>query len=59
MHNRKNIVLMFLIIMFSFATVSEVSAVEIDDAEPCDSGLNGLFNPKISSERFQSILDFE
>lgn len=44
----KNIVLVFLIIMLSFAIVSEVSAVEIDDAEPPESGLNGphrLFNP--------------
>lgn len=54
----KNIVLVFLIIMLSFAIVSEVSAVEIDDAEPPESGLNGphrLFNPagpQMPSERF-------
>ena len=54
----KNIVLIFLIIMLSFAIVSEVSAVEIDDAEPPESGLNGphrLFNPagpQMPSERF-------
>ena len=44
--------------MLSFAIVSEVSAVEIDDAEPPESGLNGphrLFNPtgpQMPSERF-------
>jgi hypothetical protein len=59
----KNIVLVFLIIMLSFAIVSEVSAVEIDDAEPPESGLNGphrLFNPagpQIPSERFHEVSD--
>ncbi len=55
MHSRKNIVLMFLIIMLSFANVSEVSAISIDDAEPAESGLIGLFNPEIHGERFQNI----
>lgn len=48
---------MFLIIMLSFAKVSEVSAIAIDDAEPAESGLNGLFNPEILCERFQNIQD--
>ena len=49
MHNRKNIVLMFLIIMLSFANTIEVSAETNDDADVGESGLNdltGLFNPK-------------
>ena len=48
MHNRKNVVLMFLIIMLSFAKIIEVSAEPNDDAEIGESGLNdlhGLFNP--------------
>lgn len=44
MHNMKNVVLMFLIIMLSFAIVPEVSAVACDDAEPAESGLNKSFN---------------
>ena len=47
--NRKNIVLMFLIIMLSFAKTIEVSAETNDDADVGESGLNdltGLFNPK-------------
>lgn len=48
MHNRKNIVLMFLIIMLSFARSINVSVETNDDAEIAESGLNalsGLFNP--------------
>ena len=58
MHNRKNVVLMFLIIMLSFAMVSEVSAVALDDADPSESRLNGLkesFNspdPQIPAKDF-------
>ena len=49
MHNRKNIVLMFLIIMLSFEKSIEVSVETNDDAEIAESGLNdlhGLFDPK-------------
>ena len=48
MHSRKNVVLMFLIIMLSFAKTIEVSAEPNNDAEIGESGLNalsGLFNP--------------
>ena len=48
MHNRKNIVLMFLIIMLSFVKLANVSTEINDDAEIGESGLNalfGLFNP--------------
>lgn len=40
MHKGKNIVLMFLIVMLSFAVISEVSAPAIDEVEPGESGLN-------------------
>ena len=53
MHSRKNIVLMFLIIMLAFAKVPEVSAISIDDAEPAESGLIGLFNPKSIAKDFK------
>ena len=60
MHNRKNVVLMFLIIMLSFAMVSEVSALALDDAEPAESRLNGLqesFNARPANicERFHEV----
>ena len=61
MHNKRNIVLLFLIIMLSFAIVSEVSAVAVDEAEPAESGLNeeyGSFHssdPQIPSERFHEV----
>ena len=48
MHSRKNVVLMFLIIMLSFAKTIEFSAEPNNDAEIGESGLNalsGLFNP--------------
>ena len=48
MHNRKNIVLMFLIIMLSFVKLTNVLTETNDDAEIGESGLNalsGLFNP--------------
>lgn len=47
--------------MLSFAMVSEVSAAEIDDAEPPESGLNGLHrlfdptDPLMPSERFHEV----
>ena len=36
---------MFLIVMLSFAIVSEVSAAAVDDAEPGESGLNADIHP--------------
>lgn len=48
MHSRKNVVLMFLIIMLSFVKLTNVSIETNDDAEIGESGLNalsGLFNP--------------
>ncbi|WP_407381567.1 hypothetical protein [Methanobrevibacter sp.] len=45
---------MFLIVMLSFAIVSEVSAISVDDAEPGESGLNvenHSTDLKIPSER--------
>lgn len=48
MHSRKNVVLMFLIIMLSFVKLTNVSTETNDDAEIGESGLNalsGLFNP--------------
>ena len=56
MHNRKNVVLMFLIVMLSFAMVTEVSAVQMDeDAEPGESCLNANGNPEIC----QDVIFFE
>ena len=58
MHNGKNIVLMFLIVMLSFAVVREVSAIAVDEAEPAESGLNeseesfNSSNLQIHCERF-------
>ena len=51
---------MFLIIMLSFAMVSEVSALALDDAEPAESRLNGLqesFNARPTNicERFHEV----
>lgn len=63
MNKRQNIVLMFLIVMLSFAIVSEVSAVALDDAEIGESGLNGpdgSFNStgqEIPSERLHKVSD--
>lgn len=54
MHSRKNVVLMFLIIMLSFAKSIEISTEPNDEAEISDSGLNdshGLFNPGISQAK--------
>lgn len=61
MINRQNIILMFLIVMLSFAMVTEVSAVESDDAEPGESCLNGphgsfnSYGPPIPSERLDEV----
>ncbi|MBE6505662.1 MAG: hypothetical protein E7Z73_07995 [Methanobrevibacter millerae] len=63
MNKRQNIVLMFLIVMLSFAIISEVSAVALDDVETGESGLNGpdgSFNsagPQIPSERLHKVSD--
>ena len=63
MRNRKNIVLMFLIIMLSFAIVSEVSATSTDDAEIGESSLNAeivsIYSTEtgISGERFHEVSD--
>ena len=61
MNTRQNVILMFLIVMLSFAIVSEVSAVALDDAEPGESGLNGpngSFNssgPQFPDERLHKV----
>ena len=63
MNTRQNVILMFLIVMLSFAIVSEVSAVALDDAEAGESGLNGpdgSFNsagPQVPSERLHNVSD--
>lgn len=63
MHNRKNIILMFLIVMLSFAMISEVSAVALEDAEPGESGPKGpygSFNSTgslIPGERLHEVSD--
>ncbi len=63
MNTRQNVILMFLIVMLSFAIVSEVSAVALDDAEPGESGLNGpngSFNssgPQFPDERLHKVSD--
>lgn len=57
-HNKKNVVLMFLIVMLSFAIVSEVSAISLDDAEPDESGLDvKIHSPdsKMPGERFIEV----
>lgn len=59
MHSRKNVVLMFLIIMLSFAKSIEISTEPNDEAEISDSGLNdshGLFNPGISKRKISKYL---
>lgn len=49
---------MFLIVMLSFAIVSEVSAISLEDAEPDESGLDVKFHSadsKIHSERLIEV----
>ena len=52
---------MFLIVMLSFAIISEVSAVAIDEAEPGESGLNesdGSFNSSDLKYKAKDYMDY-